>query len=123
VKGAFSIVPLTRILPSKIVSLTAPPLAVALAPTSDRALVTTSDDAANFGVELAVMATQTVIPFTLASPPTAVGIAEAAGADGTGFVAQDDADGRITFVDLASATARTITGFELEAIVAGGSGQ
>jgi hypothetical protein len=123
VKGAFSIVPITKTLPSKIVSLASPPLAVALAPTSDRALVTTSDNVANFGVELAVMATQTVTPFTLASPPTAVGIAAAAGPDGTGFVAQDDADGRITFVDLSTASARTITGFELQAIVAGGSGQ
>jgi hypothetical protein len=123
VKGAFSIVPVAKSLPSKIVSLTAPPLAVALAPTSDRALVTISDNANNFGVELAVMATQAVTPFTLASPPTAVGIAAAAGADGTGFVAQNNADGRITFVDLSEATARTITGFELAARVAVGSGQ
>ncbi len=123
VKGAFSIVPVTKDLSPKIVSLTAPPTAVALSPTSDRALVTISDNAANFGVELAVMATQAVTPFTLASPPTAVGIAAAAGPDGTGFVAQDNADGRITFVDLSSATARTITGFELGARIAVGGGQ
>jgi hypothetical protein len=122
VKGAFSIVPIAQNLPAKIVSLTAPPIAVALAPTSDRALVTMSD-VNNYGVELAMMPSLEVLPFALASPPTAVGIAAAAGA---GFVAQNYADGRITFIDLKGGpdggAARTITGFELGARVVQGSG-
>jgi hypothetical protein len=121
VQGAFSIVPIADDLPAKIVSLTAPPTAVALAPTSDRALVAVSDGKSIFAVELAMMPSLEVVPFTLASPPTAVGIASAAGPEGTGFVAQNDPDGRITFIDLSQATARTITGFELGARVVEGS--
>jgi hypothetical protein len=119
VKGAFSIVPIAQNLPAKIVSLTAPPIAVALAPTSDRALVTMSDGTSIYGVELAMMPSLEVVPYPLASPPTAVGIAAAAA---TGFVAQNYADGRITFIDLAGGAARTITGFELGARVVQGEG-
>jgi hypothetical protein len=118
VNGAFSIVPIAQDLPPKIVSLTAPPVAVALAPTSDRALVMVSDKMSTFGVELAMMPSLEVRAYTLASPPTAVGIAAAAG---NGFVAQDYADGRITFIDLSGGAARTITGFELGARVVQGS--
>jgi hypothetical protein len=92
---------------------------VALAPTSDRALVTMSDGRSIYGVELAMMPSLEVVPYSLASPPTAVGIAAAAGA---GFVAQNYADGRITFIDLAGGAARTITGFELGARVVQGEG-
>ena len=69
-----------------------------------------------------------VLSYTLASPPSAVGIAAGAA---RGYVAQDYPEGRITFVDLtsssgcdASATcssSRTITGFELAARVVNGS--
>jgi hypothetical protein len=50
----------------------------------------------------------------LASPPAAgaTGIVEGAG---RGFVAQTHPEGRITFVDLKTAQAHTITGFELAA--------
>jgi hypothetical protein len=122
VKGAFSIVPIAKSLPAKIVSLTAPPTAVALAPSGDRALVSVSDNTAIFGAELAIMPSLEVLEYTLASPPTAVGIAEAAG---MGFVAQNYRDGRITFIDLAdgdAGAARTITGFELSARVVQGDG-
>jgi hypothetical protein len=124
VKGAFSIVPIGKSLPAKIVSLTAPPTAVALAPSGDRALVAMSDNTTTFGVQMAIMPTLEVVPYTLASPPTAVGIAAAAG---MGFVAQNYTDGRITFIDLASgagaAAVRTITGFELGArIIQGDAG-
>jgi hypothetical protein len=127
VKGAFSIVPVGRdllargLLPN-LVSLTAPPIAVALAPTSDRALVTWSDNASIYGVDLAMMPSLQDVSFTLASPPTAVGIVAAAGPGGTGFVAQNNSDGRITFIDLSQASARTITGFELGARIVEGSG-
>jgi hypothetical protein len=69
-----------------------------------------------------------VTPFTLASPPSAVGISVGAH---RGYVAQDYSEGRITFVDLATSSAcdasascnlsRTITGFELGARVVNGS--
>ncbi len=120
VMGAFSVVPIAQDLPAKIVSLTAPPIAVALAPTSDRALVMVSDQKSIFGVELVMMPSLEVRDYTLPSPPTAVGIAAAAG---NGFVAQNYADGRITFIDLAGGAARTITGFELSARVVQGSDQ
>jgi hypothetical protein len=119
-KGAFSLVPIAQSLPAKIVSLPAPPTAVALADTSDRALITIRDDATStFAVELAKMPSFEVLPYTLASPPTAVGIAAAAA---MGFVAQNYADGRITFIDLALGGTRTITGFELGARVVQGEG-
>ena len=119
VKGAFSIVPIAQNLPAKIVSLPAPPTSVALAPASDRAIVTFRDDTSTtYGAELAMMPSLEVLPFALASPPTAAGIAAAAG---TGFVAQNYSDGRITFIDLDAGAARTITGFELGARVVQGS--
>jgi hypothetical protein len=119
VKGAFSLVPIASDLPPKIVSLPAAPTAVALSPSSDRALVALRDDASlTYGLQLAKLPTFEVTPYTLASPPTAVGIAAGAG---HGYVAQDYAEGRITFVDLAAGAARTITGFELGARIVEGS--
>ncbi len=126
VKGAFSIVPIAQDLPAKIVSLTAPPIAVALAPPSptiDSALVMVSDQTSIFAVELVAMPSLDVHEYTLPSPPTAVGIASAAGDAGAGFVAQDYVDGRITFIDLAAGTVNTITGFELSARVVQGGDQ
>jgi hypothetical protein len=123
VKGAYSIVPIAKPLPARIVSVTAPPTAVALAPSGDRALVAMSDNSAIYEVDLAIMPSLEVAPYPLASPPTAVGIAAAAG---MGFVSQNYTDGRITFIDLASGAdggaARTITGFELSARVIQGDG-
>ncbi|MGA7120998.1 MAG: hypothetical protein WBY94_12920 [Polyangiaceae bacterium] len=132
VKGAFSIVPIAQDLPAKIVSLGAPPIAVALAPpclgacaatNSDSALVMVSDQTSVFAVELVTLPSLDVREYTLPSPPTAVGIATAAGDAGSGFVAQNYADGRITFIDLGGGTVRTITGFELSARVVQGSDQ
>jgi hypothetical protein len=125
-------VPIGAQLPALIVSLPAAPLAVALAPSGDRALVAYRDDpSSTFGLDMAMLPSFQVTSYSLASPPTAVGIvtgalgvdagsAPAAGADADadvarGFVGQDYADGRITFVDLSSGSERTITGFELAA--------
>ena len=52
--------------------------------------------------------------YPLASPPTAAGIVAAAG---RGYVAQQQAEGRITFLTLDSGDARTLTGYELGARV------
>ncbi len=119
VKGAFSIVPIAGKLPAKIVSVPAPPTAVALSPSNDRALVSLRDDSTKtYGLDLVLMPSLQVLPYTLASPPLSVGIAAGAA---RGYVAQDYAEGRITFVDLAAGAARTITGFELGARVVDGS--
>jgi hypothetical protein len=122
VRGAFSLVPIGKQLPAFIQTLEAPPIAVALSPASDRALVAFRDDpSATFGVDMAMLPSFQVTPYSLASPPTAVGItasaaeAEDAGGIARGYVAQDYVDGRITFVDLSSGSERTITGFELAA--------
>jgi hypothetical protein len=129
VEGAFSVVPISADLPAKIQSLPAPPTAVALAPTSDHALISISDPTTNtYGFYIALMPSLQVVNYTLASPPIAVGIA--AGAS-RGYVAQDYSEGRITFVDLGTEDcdaqspceeARTITGFDLNSrVVTGGS--
>ncbi len=120
VKGAFSLVPIGGdALPASIVSLPAAPTAVAIAAASDRALISLRDDpTSTYGVDLALMPSLEVVPFMLASPPIAVGIVGR-----QGYVAQDFAEGRITFLDLASEAARTITGFDLGARIVTGSDQ
>jgi hypothetical protein len=128
VKGAFSVVPIAQSFPAVIQSLTAAPTAVALS--NDRALISISDvPSSTFGVYMALMPSLEVRPYTLASPPIAVGIA---GGAGRGYVAQDYSEGRITFVDLSEGgppdggggfTARTITGFELSAGIVVGPDQ
>jgi hypothetical protein len=56
--------------------------------------------------------------YDLASPPVAVGVVDGAN---RAYVAQNHPDGRITFIDLTSGEARTLTGFELAARVVDGS--
>ncbi|MGO9839137.1 MAG: YncE family protein [Polyangiaceae bacterium] len=128
VEGAFSIVPIGADLPAKIVGVPATPTAVALAPTSDHALISIRDDTTStWGLYLALMPSLEVVNYTLASPPIAVGIAAGAA---RGYVAQDYSEGRITFVDLGTEDcdaqspceqARTITGFDLGARVVTGA--
>ena len=60
----------------------------------------------------------TVDRYALASPPIAVGVV--AGAK-RAFVAQQHPEGRLTFIDLESGIARTLTGFELSSRVVDGS--
>ncbi len=115
--GAFSVVPTAAQLSPKIVGTDAKPTAVALrpAPDSDRALVTIRDDAKKvYGVYVVRLPNLQVDLIKLASPPLATGIVPAAG---KGYVAQQHPEGRITFVDLADGSAKTLTGFELGAKV------
>jgi hypothetical protein len=114
--GAFSIVSTSAEIAPKIVSTDAPAEAVALsAPSTDRAIVTVRDEARRiFGAYLVRMPSLQVDLLKLASPPLATGIV---GAARQGFVAQKHPEGRITFVDLESGSARTLTGFELGAKV------
>ena len=117
--GAFSIVPVGSALPAKIVGTDAPLNAVALAPVGDRAVVTERDDAKKiFGAYLVRMPSLSVERYPLASPPIAAGVVAGAG---RAYVAQEYGDGRITFIDLDKGTARTLTGFELNARVVDGS--
>ncbi|HLK37364.1 MAG TPA: hypothetical protein VKU41_11470 [Polyangiaceae bacterium] len=129
VVGAFSMVPLSLDLPAVLSSLPASPTAVAIAPTSDYALVSIRNDASGqFGIYMGLMPSLRVIPVPLASPPIAVGIVAGAA---RGYAAQDYSEGRVTFVNLAQSgcdgstecvSARTITGFELGARVVNGNG-
>jgi hypothetical protein len=128
VEGAFSIVPIASSLPAKIVGVPAPPTAVAISPSSDRALISVRDtNSQTYGLYMGLMPSLEVIKYSLASPPIAVGIVAGAA---RGYVAQDYSEGRITFVDLATsgcdassscAQARTITGFDLSARVVTGA--
>ncbi len=115
--GAFSIVPVAATLPAKIVATLAPPAAVAV--TNDRAIIAERDDRTKvFGAYLARMPQLMVERYALASPPIAVGVVEGAK---RAFIAQQHPDGRLTFIDLDTGVARTLTGFELSSRVVDGS--
>jgi hypothetical protein len=117
--AAFSVVPIEKALPSKIVGLDAPPVSIAVAPTGDRALIATGNaQSTSFHMYVARMPSLEVQSFPLASQPIAAGIV--AGAN-RGFVAQKHPDGRITFVDFTTGEIRTLTGFELATQVVDGS--
>lgn len=115
--GAFSVVPVGLALPAKIVTTHAPPSAVAM--TNDRGIVAERDDAGKvFGAYLVRMPELMVERYPLASPPIAVGVVEGAK---RAFVSQQHPEGRLTFIDLESGIARTLTGFELSSRVVDGS--
>jgi hypothetical protein len=118
-KGAISVVPLADGLPAKIVGTDAPPQSVAISPASDRAIMTTRDDATHtYAAYLCRMPSLQVDRIDLASPPDATGVVVGAA---RAFVAQRHPEGRVTFVDLADGRARTLTGFELGAQIVDGS--
>jgi hypothetical protein len=111
--GAFSLVPVTSALPAKIQGTDAPPFRVTLAntPAGVRGLVTVRDDAAGIhGAYLLRMPSLQVDRIPLSSPPIAAGVLAD---NGIAFVAQQHPEGRITFIDLESGEAETLTGFEL----------
>jgi hypothetical protein len=115
--GAFSIVPIGKTLPAKIVATDAPPTAVAT--TNDRALVAVRNDATKqFGAYLVRMPELAEQAYALASPPIAVGAVPNAK---RAYVAQQHPEGRLTFIDLETGIARTLTGFELSSRVVDGS--
>jgi hypothetical protein len=118
--GAFSVVPLTSTLPPKIEATEAPMFAVALGPApTARGLVVTRDDLRNtYGAYLVRLPELQVDSFSLSTAPLAAGIVEHAN---IGFIAQEHPEGRITFIDLATGMARTLTGFELGAKVVDGT--
>ncbi|HWO10375.1 MAG TPA: hypothetical protein VNN80_12875 [Polyangiaceae bacterium] len=112
-QGAFSIVPTKAERAPKIVGTDAPAIAVALVPgrPTTAALVTVRDDSAKlYATHVVSFPGLLVDSFALASPPLATGVM--ADAD-LGYVAQSHPEGRVTFLELGSLRARTLTGFEL----------
>ena len=113
--NAFSLVPLAADLPAVIQETDVAPQAVAITPAGDRVLITERDDTTKiYGVYVGEFPSMEIQKITLASPPIAVGVLAAAN---EGYVAQKNAQGRITFVALDSGQARTLTGFEIGASV------
>ena len=105
--------PLGANLPAEIQETDVPPQAVAISPAGDRVLVTERDDTKKvYGVYLGQFPSLEIQKLTLASPPIAVGVLAAAN---EGYIAQKNAEGRITFVTFDSGQARTLTGFEIGA--------
>ncbi|HVY30407.1 MAG TPA: hypothetical protein VHB79_27805 [Polyangiaceae bacterium] len=114
-KGLFSGVPTLAKRSAKIVGTTAVPGALAFDHAGKYALVTVGNEkTTDYGVYRVRLDTMQEDFLELASPPAAgaTGIVEEAG---IGFVAQTHPEGRITFIDLETARAHTITGFELAA--------
>ncbi len=112
-KGAFSLIPTKAERAPKIVGTDAPAMAVGLAPTrpTAAALVTTRDETTGvFATHVVSFPGLLVDTFALASPPLATGVM---GDAGLGYVAQAHPEGRVTFIELATLRARTLTGFEL----------
>lgn len=113
--GLWSGVPTLERRSAKIVGTDAVPSALAFDEAGEYALVTVGNDESEaHGVYRVVLGTMQEDFVELASPPAAGATGIVAGV-GRGFVAQTHPEGRITFVDLKTAQAHTITGFELAA--------
>ena len=113
--GLFSGVPTLQKRSAKLVGTDAVPSALAFDESGQFALVTIGNDKSTVhGVYCVRLDTMQEDFLQLASPPStgATGIVERVG---RGFVAQQHPEGRITFIELATARAHTITGFELAA--------
>jgi hypothetical protein len=115
-KGLFSIVPTTAVRSPRIVGTDAEPAEIAFSDTG-KALVTVHDAKSSArGVYVIGLANleQNFVP--LASEPLsgATGIVPLAK---RGFVAQKHPEGRITFIDLETGAAQTLSGFEIAARV------
>lgn len=114
-RGAFGTVPVALELPPRIDGTDAEPVAVAFSPAGDRSLVTVSSNVSKvYGTYVTRLPSLQVDFVPLASPPLATGIVPDAG---VGYVAQLHPEGRITFIELETGAARTLTGFELGARV------
>jgi hypothetical protein len=113
--GAFSIVSAEADRAPKIIGTEAPPIAVTFTPDGANAVIATRDlENAKYGMYLVHLENLEEILVSLPSPPLSAGVVPEAG---RAFVAQAHPEGRITFVDLETGTARTLTGFELAAKV------
>jgi hypothetical protein len=115
--GAFALVPAQMDRTVKVVGTDAPPTLLSFAPSGDHAVLAMGGAQGQvhgaYLIELENLA-ETFVP--LSSPPLSVGIVPG---KSRAFVAQLHPEGRITFMDLASGAAHTLTGFELAAKVTG----
>lgn len=118
--GAFSVVPVATDLPPRIQGTDAPPIAVALSPApTTRAVIATRDDSTHvYSAYVVRMPELQVDRVPLSSPPLATGMVPAAN---KAYVAEEYPEGRITFIDLSTGSAHTLTGFELGAKVVDGT--
>lgn len=117
-KGLFSIVPTEAVRAPRIVGTDAVPSEIAFSPPElGKALVTVHDAmSAVRGVYVIDLGhlEQNFIPLTSEPLPGATGIVPLAK---RGFVAQKHPEGRITFIDLETGSAQTLSGFEIAARV------
>jgi hypothetical protein len=113
--GAFSIVSAQVDRAPKIIGTDAPPVAVTFTPDGANAVIATRDlEKSKYGMYLVHLENLEENFVSLPSPPLSTGVVPEAG---RAFVAQAHPEGRITFVDLETGAARTLTGFELAAKV------
>ncbi len=113
--GAFALVPIAEDLPPRIEGTENLPEHVSLSGASMRALVTTKEDAEGHAdTYFAQFPGLLVDRIRLSSRALATGLVPD---ENRGFVAQEHAEGRVTFVDLESGKETTVTGFELAAKV------
>lgn len=115
-KGLFSIVPITTVRSPRIVGTDAEPAEIAFSDTG-KALVTVHDSKSSArGVYVIGLSNleQNFIQLASEPLPGATGIVPLAK---RGFVAQKHPEGRITFIDLETGAAQTLSGFEIAARV------
>ena len=117
-RGLFSIVPTLAVRSPRIVGTDATPSEIAFSDAAKgKALVTVHDSVSSVrGVYVIGLDNleQNFVPLSSEPLPGATGIVAEAG---RGFVAQKYAEGRITFVDLDTGVAQTLSGFEIAARV------
>ncbi len=115
--GVFAIVPAQMDRAVKVVGTDAPPAFVTFTPDSESAVLAVRDDARRvFGAYLIDLSNLAEDFVPLASAPLSAGVIPERN---RAFVAQLHPEGRITFFDLLSGEAHTLTGFELSAKVQG----
>lgn len=113
--GAFALVPVAEALPPRIEGTENLPEYVSLSAEFQRALITTAAGAdGQADAFFAQFPGLLVDHIALPSRPLATGLVPDVG---QGFVAQEHAEGRVTFVDLDDGNEKTVTGFELTAKV------
>jgi hypothetical protein len=120
-KPGFAAVPVTSDLPVRVQTTDAPVFAVAQSSgPAARAVVTVSDGKAIFSAYIVRMPELVVDQVKLPSRPLAgaTGLVPDAG---VAYIAEENPQGRITFIDLETGVPRTITGFEIAAKVTNGN--
>ena len=120
-KPGFAAIPLSVALPPRVQTTDAPVFAVAQSSgPAPRAVITVSDNQAQFAAYIVRMPELVVDTVKLPSRPlaNATGLVPDAG---MAYIAQEHPQGRITFIDLETGVPRTITGFEISARVTNGN--